>query len=98
LVLLQYLAAGVVPVKLPTPYIGLSYLSLTINFGNMKEISAALCLLKSSPNLRKVEISVSTHLFLLGFALLANLCFHLHIMCLASKVVSKTCRCELQFC
>ena len=60
IVLLQYLAAGVLPVKLPTPCIDLSILSLTINFDNMAEISAALCLLRSSPNLRKLEIYVST--------------------------------------
>ncbi|RHN73870.1 putative F-box domain, leucine-rich repeat domain, L domain-containing protein [Medicago truncatula] len=53
---LKYLAAGVLPVKLPTPCIYLSYLSLCINFDNLKEISAALCLLRSSPNLRKLEI------------------------------------------
>ncbi|CAI8583586.1 unnamed protein product [Vicia faba] len=53
---LKYLAAGVLPVKLPTPCIGLTYLSLSINFDDLKEISAALCLLKSSPNLKKLEI------------------------------------------
>jgi hypothetical protein len=60
--LLQYLAAGVLPVKLPTPCIDLSYLSLSINFDDLNEISATLCLLRSSPNLRKLEIYVSTHL------------------------------------
>jgi len=61
-VLLQYLAAGVLPLKLPTPCINLSFLSLTINFDNMEEISAALCVFRSSPNLQKLKISVSTRL------------------------------------
>ncbi|AES59262.2 putative F-box domain, FBD domain, leucine-rich repeat domain, L domain-containing protein [Medicago truncatula] len=54
---LKYLAAGVLPVKLPTPCINLSFLSLTINFDNMEEISAALCVFRSSPNLQKLKIS-----------------------------------------
>ncbi|KAK2452704.1 F-box/FBD/LRR-repeat protein [Trifolium repens] len=53
---LKYLAAGVLPVKLPTPCIDLSNLSLRINFYDLNQISAALCLLRSSPNLRKLEI------------------------------------------
>ncbi|CAJ2635383.1 unnamed protein product [Trifolium pratense] len=53
---LKYLVAGVVPVKLSTPCIYLDDLSLCINFNDLKEISAALCLLRSSPNLRKLEI------------------------------------------
>ncbi|CAJ2635382.1 unnamed protein product [Trifolium pratense] len=54
---LKYLAAGYVPIKLPTPCIYLDDLFLCINFNDLKEISAALCLLRSSPNLRKLEIS-----------------------------------------
>ncbi|KAK7291158.1 hypothetical protein RIF29_06082 [Crotalaria pallida] len=53
---LKYLAAGVVPLKLPRPCIDLSYLSIRINFNDSKEISAALCLLRSSPNLLDLEI------------------------------------------
>ncbi|CAJ2675257.1 F-box/FBD/LRR-repeat protein At1g13570-like isoform X2 [Trifolium pratense] len=53
----KYLATGVLPVKLPTPCIHLSFLSLCINFYELKGISAALCLLKSSPNLRRLKIS-----------------------------------------
>ncbi|XP_039686472.1 F-box/FBD/LRR-repeat protein At1g13570 isoform X2 [Medicago truncatula] len=53
---LKYLTAGVLPKKLPTPCMDLSHLSLSINFDDLKEISAALCLLRSSPNLRKLEI------------------------------------------
>ncbi|XP_024633171.1 F-box/FBD/LRR-repeat protein At1g13570 isoform X2 [Medicago truncatula] len=44
---LKYLAAGVLPVKLPTPCIDLSFLSLSVNFDNMAEILTALCLLRS---------------------------------------------------
>ncbi|WJX16043.1 hypothetical protein P8452_06125 [Trifolium repens] len=53
---LKYLAAGVLPVKLPTPCIHLSNLSLRINFYDLNQILAALCLLRSSPNLRKLEL------------------------------------------
>ncbi|XP_058728654.1 F-box/FBD/LRR-repeat protein At1g13570-like [Vicia villosa] len=53
---LKYLAAGVVPVKLPTPCINLQGLSLFINFDDLKEISAALCLLRSSPTLKSLTI------------------------------------------
>ncbi|AES59062.1 putative F-box domain, FBD domain, leucine-rich repeat domain, L domain-containing protein [Medicago truncatula] len=53
---LKYLAADDVPVKLPAPCISLCELSLCINFNDLKEISAALCLLRSSPNLKKLEI------------------------------------------
>ncbi|CAK8569936.1 unnamed protein product [Lathyrus sativus] len=54
---LKYLAAaGVVPVKLPTSCTNLSYLRLSIRFKYLKEISAVLCLLRSSPNLRKIEL------------------------------------------
>ncbi|CAI8583587.1 unnamed protein product [Vicia faba] len=58
---LKYLAAGDLPVKLPTPCVDLSYLSLSINFDDLKEIYAALCLLRSSPNLQKLEISAKIH-------------------------------------
>ncbi|KAI5393654.1 hypothetical protein KIW84_060686 [Lathyrus oleraceus] len=60
--LTMYLAAGLLPIKLPTPCIGLSYLSLSINFDDLKEISAALCLLRSSPNLQKLKISARIEL------------------------------------
>jgi hypothetical protein len=70
----QYLAAGVLPVELPTPCICLGDLSFCINFNNLKEISTALCLLRSSPNLQKLEIFVSTYyLVLFDLALLAGL-------------------------
>ncbi|AES58928.2 F-box/RNI/FBD-like domain protein [Medicago truncatula] len=58
----KYLAAGVVPVKLPTPCINLTYLWLSINFYDLKEISTALCVFRSSPNLKELNIFVSTHL------------------------------------
>ncbi|PNX95755.1 F-box/FBD/LRR-repeat protein [Trifolium pratense] len=50
------LADVVVPVKLPTPCINLTSLSVCINFNDLKEISAGLCLLKSSPNLQVLGI------------------------------------------
>ncbi|XP_058727087.1 F-box/FBD/LRR-repeat protein At1g13570-like [Vicia villosa] len=54
---LKYLTAGVVPVKLPTLLKRLLSLSICINFDDLKEISAALCLLRSSSNLQTLEIS-----------------------------------------
>ncbi|XP_031118905.1 F-box/FBD/LRR-repeat protein At1g13570-like [Ipomoea triloba] len=57
---LKYLAAGMVPGKLSTPCNELSYLSLRINFNNLDECLAALCLLRSSPNLRELEIGART--------------------------------------
>ncbi|CAK8574205.1 unnamed protein product [Lathyrus sativus] len=50
---LKYLAAGVIPVKLHSPFMNLLSLGLNINFTDLKEISVVLCLLKSSPNVRK---------------------------------------------
>lgn len=85
-VLLQYLAAGVVPIKLPTPCINLRHLSLCIDFDDLKKILAALCLLKSSPNLRKLEIIVSTRLVWLDFAFLFYLWLHLHILFLFNVI------------
>ncbi|KAK2398897.1 F-box/FBD/LRR-repeat protein [Trifolium repens] len=54
--LAKYLLADVVPVKLPTPCINLTSLSIYVNFNDLKEISVVLCLLKSSPNLKALEI------------------------------------------
>ncbi|PNX98360.1 F-box/FBD/LRR-repeat protein [Trifolium pratense] len=54
--LAKYLFADVVPVKLPTPCINLTTLQISINFNNLKEISAVLCLLNSSPNLQRFGI------------------------------------------
>ncbi|XP_045823517.1 F-box/FBD/LRR-repeat protein At1g13570-like isoform X2 [Trifolium pratense] len=53
---IKYLFADVVPVKLPTPCINLTTLQISINFNNLKEISAVLCLLNSSPNLQRFGI------------------------------------------
>ncbi|MCH91111.1 F-box/FBD/LRR-repeat protein, partial [Trifolium medium] len=47
-----------VPVELPTPCINLTSLFLGINFNDLKQISVALCLLKSSPKLRKFGMFV----------------------------------------
>ncbi|XP_058727086.1 F-box/FBD/LRR-repeat protein At1g13570-like [Vicia villosa] len=56
---LKYLSVGVVPTKLPTPCIELECLSLCINFDDLKEISTAICLLRSSPNLQTLYISAT---------------------------------------
>ncbi|CAA2953082.1 F-box FBD LRR-repeat At1g13570-like isoform X1 [Olea europaea subsp. europaea] len=53
---LKYLAAGGVPVKLPTPCIVLTFLSIRVNFNDMEEDLAALCLLRSCPNLQELEL------------------------------------------
>ncbi|KAK6115406.1 hypothetical protein DH2020_035086 [Rehmannia glutinosa] len=53
---LKYLAAGAIPGKLPTPCVDLSFLSIRINFNDMEENLAALCLLRSSPNLQELEM------------------------------------------
>ncbi|KEH37791.1 putative F-box domain, FBD domain, leucine-rich repeat domain, L domain-containing protein [Medicago truncatula] len=53
---IKYLAAGVVPVKLPTLCINLTFLSICLNFNDLTEISAVLCLLKSSPNLQTFKM------------------------------------------
>lgn len=63
-ILLQYLASGVVPLELPTPCMNLRTLYLEIDFNDLKQISVVLCLLKSSPNIQKLALSVSTHLAL----------------------------------
>ncbi|KAL8514568.1 hypothetical protein ACS0TY_013599 [Phlomoides rotata] len=56
---LKYLAAGTIPGKLPIPCVDLSFLSIRINFNDMEENLAAICLLRSSPNLQELEILVS---------------------------------------
>lgn len=53
---LKYLAAGKIPCRLPTPCMELSFLSLRINFNDIEESLAALCLLRSSPNLQELEM------------------------------------------
>uniref|UniRef100_A0A2N9FQE1 FBD domain-containing protein n=1 Tax=Fagus sylvatica TaxID=28930 RepID=A0A2N9FQE1_FAGSY len=54
--LLQYLAIGFVPGKLPNPCFNLNYLSIRINFNDVDEVLTALCLLRSSPNLQELEV------------------------------------------
>ncbi|RXH97438.1 hypothetical protein DVH24_007784 [Malus domestica] len=56
-ILLQYLADGDLPVKLPEPYMYLNFLSMSISFHISKEVSAAQCLLRSTPALQKLEIA-----------------------------------------
>ncbi|KAL7117192.1 hypothetical protein ACP275_03G057500 [Erythranthe tilingii] len=57
---LKHLACGIIPGKLPTPCLDLSYLSIRINFNDMEENMAALCLLRSSPNLQELELLART--------------------------------------
>ncbi|XVF73672.1 hypothetical protein PTKIN_Ptkin13bG0001800 [Pterospermum kingtungense] len=53
---LKYLAIGNVPSKLPNPCVDLSYLSISIDFNELEENTAALCLLKSCSNLQELEM------------------------------------------
>ncbi|KAK6938763.1 F-box domain [Dillenia turbinata] len=53
---LRYLAMSKVPVKLPVLCEDLTYLSIHINFNHLGESSAALCLLRSAPNLQELEM------------------------------------------
>ncbi|KAM3237206.1 F-box/FBD/LRR-repeat protein [Capsicum annuum] len=57
---LKYLADGKVPGRLPTPCDELSFLSIRINFNHLDECLAALCLLRSSPNLQELEMLART--------------------------------------
>ena len=77
--LLQYLAIGIVPRKLPTPCVHLNYLSIRINFNDVEEVIAALCLLRSSPNLQELEVLVSFFLLIITIA--------------SSKLTSQACTC-----
>lgn len=53
---LKYLAVGRIPERLPSPCAELNYLSIRINFNDVEEELAALCLLRSSPNVQELEI------------------------------------------
>ncbi|XP_073046021.1 F-box/FBD/LRR-repeat protein At1g13570-like isoform X2 [Primulina eburnea] len=53
---LKYLAAGTIPGKLPKPCVDLGFLSIRINFNDVEENLAALCLLRSSPHLQELEM------------------------------------------
>ncbi|KAL0314754.1 UNVERIFIED_CONTAM: F-box/FBD/LRR-repeat protein [Sesamum angustifolium] len=55
-----YLAAGTIPGKLPKPCVDLSFLSIRINFNDIEENLAALCLLRSCPNLQELEMLART--------------------------------------
>ena len=67
--LLQYLAIGFVPGKLPNPCFNLNYLSIRINFNDVDEVLTALCLLRSSPNLQELEVLVSFFLLIITLVL-----------------------------
>ncbi|KAJ4831779.1 hypothetical protein Tsubulata_039051, partial [Turnera subulata] len=53
---LKYLAIGIVPSRLPKPCTHLTYLSIRMNFNDLEESFAALCLLRSCPNLLELEM------------------------------------------
>lgn len=53
---LKYLAIGNVPSRLPNPCVDLNYLSIRIDFDDLGENTAALCLLRSCPNLQELEM------------------------------------------
>ncbi|KAM5571511.1 F-box/FBD/LRR-repeat protein [Rosa sericea] len=51
-------ANGSLPKKLPEPCLCLNFLSISIRLNNLEDISTATCLLRSSPALQELEISV----------------------------------------
>ncbi|XP_022772803.1 F-box/FBD/LRR-repeat protein At1g13570-like isoform X4 [Durio zibethinus] len=53
---LKYLAIGNVPSRLPNPCVDLNYLSICVDFDDLGENTAALCLLRSCPNLQELEM------------------------------------------
>ncbi|KAL8256339.1 hypothetical protein R6Q59_031406 [Mikania micrantha] len=53
---LKFLASDMVPRRLPSACMDLNYLSLRINFNDMDECLAALCILRSSPCLLELEL------------------------------------------
>lgn len=53
---LKYLAFGDVPKRLPRQCLGLNYLYMWMNFNDWEENLAALCLLRSSPNLEELVV------------------------------------------
>ncbi|XP_004298520.1 PREDICTED: F-box/FBD/LRR-repeat protein At1g13570-like [Fragaria vesca subsp. vesca] len=52
-------ANGSLPEKLPDPILALKFLSISIRLNNLEDISTAMCLLRSSPALQELEISVN---------------------------------------
>nr|XP_043625890.1 F-box/FBD/LRR-repeat protein At1g13570-like [Erigeron canadensis] len=55
---IKYLSAGGMPQKLPTSLVYLKTLYLDVCFMKQDEISCALCLLRSSPNLEKINFQM----------------------------------------
>ncbi|TYH18554.1 hypothetical protein ES288_A05G281100v1 [Gossypium darwinii] len=53
---LKYLAMGYVPSRLPNLCVDLNHLSICIDFDDLEENTAALCLLRSCPNLLELEM------------------------------------------
>jgi hypothetical protein len=81
---LQYLAVGIVPEKLPTPCVHLNCLSIRINFNDVEEVLTALCLLRSSPNLKELEVLVSFFLLIIN-----NLVLDFHVMLILDVSTAK---------
>ncbi|KAF7133499.1 hypothetical protein RHSIM_Rhsim09G0117200 [Rhododendron simsii] len=59
---LRFLAGDTLPQQLPTTVVeGLKYLELnSLDFANFDEVSCALCLIRSTPNLKQLEIQART--------------------------------------
>ncbi|KAK9927745.1 hypothetical protein M0R45_024914 [Rubus argutus] len=55
---LKYLAVGALPEKLPEPCLHLEFVSVCVSFSDLDEILTLLCLLRSSPALKNLEILV----------------------------------------
>lgn len=62
--MLQYLAVGALPEKLPEPCLHLEFLSVCVSFSDLDEILTLLCLFRSSPALKNLEILVSFVIFM----------------------------------
>ena len=56
---LQFLGAGGMPQKLPTSLVNLRRLFLSMCLKEQADISSALCLMRSSPNLEKLDVRVN---------------------------------------
>ncbi|XP_008236272.1 PREDICTED: F-box/FBD/LRR-repeat protein At1g13570-like isoform X1 [Prunus mume] len=60
---LQILALGALSAELPKPCLYLNFLSISVNFNDLREILTALCLLRSTPAVRELEISAAGSAF-----------------------------------
>ncbi|GKG04258.1 hypothetical protein Tco_0314645, partial [Tanacetum coccineum] len=55
---MKHLSAGGMPHKLPTSLDQLKCLSLAMCYDKEHEVSSALCLIRSSPNLEKFDLTI----------------------------------------